>query len=70
MSDEIKNNENICSVTHIRRVDITENSESTGNGDDRYTDTEEKTAIDTARSVMQRALITCKNTGADKDNKT
>ena len=39
MSDEIKNNENICSVTHIRRVDITENSESTGDGDDRYTDT-------------------------------
>ena len=36
MSDEIKNNENICSVTHIRRVDITEKSESTGNADDCY----------------------------------
>lgn len=57
MSDEIKNNENICSVTHIRRVDITENSESTGNGDDRYTDTEEKTAIDIVEQNGQLYVV-------------
>ncbi len=57
MSDEIKNNENICSVTHIRRVDITEKSESTGNGDDRYTDTEEKTAIDIVEQNGQLYVV-------------
>jgi len=57
MSDEIKNNENICSVTHIRRVDFTENSESTGNGDDRYTDTEEKTALDIVEQNGQLHVV-------------
>ncbi len=57
MSDEIKSNENICSVTHIRRVDVTEKSESTGNGDDRYTDTEEKTALDIVEQNGQLYVV-------------
>ncbi len=57
MTDEKKVNEEECSVTHIRRVDMTENSESTGNGDDRYTDTEEKTALDIVEQNGQLYVV-------------
>ncbi len=57
MTDEKKVNAEECSVTHIRRVDITEKSESTGNGDDRYTDTEEKTALDVVEQNGQLYVV-------------
>ncbi len=46
MGDETKNNEKICSVKHIRRVDLIKESRETDDGEYQYSYTEEKTALD------------------------